>query len=533
MNTYIFKATADNSAEMKKTISRLKADNITKLVLAEDEYHFNYETAAEEVCCIANHGCNGFKKSAFLLRNIENLEIDCSGSAINLHGVMNAFIIKNCKGITLKNCIIKNVATQHTQFEVINVCDEYVDMKLCAQQDYCYRWGSLYLCDGNGNYDIVFDSLEVDKNTFEFVSADQNFGCNFMELKTSELENGVIRVYNPPQKPKIGNYIILMAAQRYSNAVFVTDSEDICLENVTVQSTYGMGFLAQSCKNIILDGFNVTRADGMCFTANADATHFVGCTGDVKIKNCTMENQLDDCVNIHGVYTKIISKDEEYITVKFMHSACKGINIYNKGDKIEVLNPLTLIPYHEFTVEAVEVINTECVRIKVSGGTENINVNDVTDNISLYPAVLIENCRFLNNRARGMLIGSREKVIIRNNYFHSSGTAIKLESDGRYWFESGGVKDILIENNIFDNCKYVIRHGWGEYVIDVESRPVTESERFFHGKMIVRNNDFSTCRGKLVHADNMECFIFENNKTSKFSDKKVVVKHCKTVFSEN
>ena len=41
---------------------------------------------------------------------------------------------------------------------------------------------------------------------------------------------------------------------------------------------------------------------GHWFSLAADATHFVYCRGKIEIRNCLFERQLDDAVNINGIY---------------------------------------------------------------------------------------------------------------------------------------------------------------------------------------------------------------------------------------
>ena len=89
----------------------------------------------------------------------------------------------------------------------------------------------------------------------------------------------------------------------------------------------------------------------------------------------------------------------------------------------------------------------------------------MVENKSYVPDVLIEGCIFRNNRARGLLLTSAGKVVVRNNRFQTPGAAVLIEGDSNYWFESGATRNILIEENEFDNCAYV--SGWGMAPVQV------------------------------------------------------------------
>ena len=109
-----------------------------------------------------------------------------------------------------------------------------------------------------------------------------------------------------------------------------------------------------------------------------------------------------------------------------------------------------------------------------------------------------------------MLLASAGKTVIRNNIFDNPGAPIKFESDGTLWFESGGVRDVLIEGNTFKNCMYV-KNSWGSIaLIDVMRRPKTEDGKYFHKKIEVSGNTFINCNRPLASVNNTEEFIFRN-----------------------
>jgi hypothetical protein len=98
-----------------------------------------------------------------------------------------------------------------------------------------------------------------------------------------------------------------------------------------------MGVLAQMSENITIDKMTVQAHEGEFFSLSTDATHFVNCRGLVKVTNSSFSNQLDDALNVHGIFTRITHAQDNYIIVKYMHKSAKGIGIYNEGDEIPQL----------------------------------------------------------------------------------------------------------------------------------------------------------------------------------------------------
>ena len=118
------------------------------------------------------------------------------------------------------------------------------------------------------------------------------------------------------------------------------------------------------------------------------------------------------------------------------------------------------------------------------------------------------NC-LLNNRARGMLIGTGGRVRIENNYFHTPGPAILFESSGDVWYESGGTNDVVIHKNLFYACNQT--QAWGQAAISTKPRKVFDGSNYFHKKIEISENLFKDNYGELIYADNVETLIFNNN----------------------
>ncbi len=91
-------------------------------------------------------------------------------------------------------------------------------------------------------------------------------------------------------------------------------------------------------------------------------------------------------------------------------------------------------------------------------------LGDVVAAADAYPETHIHHCIIRSNRARGILLGSRAKMLIEDNIFHTPGAAILLEGDGRFWYEQAGVRDLVIRRNRFEDCNFGV---WGKATIEV------------------------------------------------------------------
>lgn len=518
----------DSSELVRKAVEYCKKNRIEKLVLKKGEYHFYPELAAEaKNCCVSNHGHNGFRRTAFLIEDMKNFEIDASGSLLVFHGAMNAVIARDCGSVTVRNASVLYERTNHVEYRVADSCEEYTDLVPHGEKQFVYENGLLYQENEQGMRDLVYSCIEKDPKTKLFAWGEQCFGEDFLYHKNENIEGDTIRVYAPERQPEVGNVVILIAADRYANAMLAIGCKNVTFEDCCVYRCYGIAFMAQKCKNVLVNRCRTDIWEDAAFSANADATHFVSCYGKVTITDCDFRYQLDDGVNIHGVFTRIIKVKPDSIIVRYSHYQCRGIGIFEDGCRISVLRDGSLIPYADKTVVKVNEINTECTELVLKGGTEGIKCGDIADSIDLYPEVLIENCRFVDSRGRGILIGSKKKSVIRNNYFRVNGAGVLLESDCSYWYESGGVGELLIEGNTFDSCIYTPR-PWGSEIIHTTPRAFMEKDKYYHDSIVIRDNDFSTSDAPAVDIGNARYVSLEGNKFGPAKDP-IRLYHCGNV----
>ena len=530
MQTVYFKdhpKSGDVTLDINRFFSAQKGKKDLKIVFGQDEYNVFPDYATERALCISNHGWNGFKRIAVLLEDMENVELDFSGSTLVTHDIMTHLALLNCKNVTVRNLTLDNPSTMFLQARVIAHGDGYVDLEKSVGKDKMYvtRHGALAIDYLESTFTVVC-AIEYRAATgeLEYNTDDFPFGGPLWNMRFEELGDGRLRLHGVTRYPPIGNVEIFYVYPRLGCGIFMEDCSDVSIQNVTVHGCLGMGALAQTCHNVHLDNFNTLRHGDRYYTANVDATHFVNCTGLMHVENCTFEGQLDDALNIHGMYTRIERVSGNEIFVREVHHQARGIRIYRNGDKIQIVNAMSLIPYAQKTIKEAEYINQEIVRLVLCEDASEISAGDNVENVDRSADLIFKNNTVRNNRARGMLIATRGKTLIEDCYFHTSGSAILFESNGSFWFESGGTQDVTIRNNLFDNCKYA---DWGCAVISCVPRQAIEEDKYFHRNIRINNNEFRTTFDYVVQFDNVENISFKNNRVYAADgiSPKITVKH--------
>lgn len=508
-----FMTTDDMGQNIKNALAYCKENKVDVLSFPKDTYRVNGNSVETRTLSISNHS-HGDRKVCFLLEDQENLTIDFNGGELYTEDLMVDFALIGCKNITIQNLSIYNGVTLAEEGVFTDVTENGFTIKVEDGGKVYTDGEKLYSGDPEGTFQPLASMNEWDKETGLLVPYQADIG-----LSGFTFEQVGENTFTATQKTdamtkyviKKGDRFCFQHAYRNSCGIFINVSENTVLKNVTIHNTMGMGVIAQSSKNIEIDGMRVTPKNGECHTLNADATHFVHCKGLIHIHDCIFERQLDDALNVHGIYLRITEKKENSVVLSFMHWQTLNIDIVHKGSLLETCDPNTLIPKKAYRVKEVKKLDLKTMEVFFEDDISDVLVGDNMNEISDPAEVIFENNVCINNRARAVLLASAGKTILRNNRFASSGRTILFESCGNYWFESGGVSDVEITGNIFYDCNYVGAYRNSGAVIMTVKRPSIEEGKYFHKKINVSNNKFINCKSRLVFANNTEEFIFAGN----------------------
>jgi hypothetical protein len=114
-----------------------------------------------------------------------------------------------------------------------------------------------------------------------------------------------------------------------------------------------MGVVAQFSSDIEVNRVNIKpREGGRMVSITADATHFSHCSGQIRLIDCEIFNQIDDATNIHGMYGMVMQKrGDDKILVIFPHDQQYGLDILQPGKQCEILHQYSLITHSHLTVK--------------------------------------------------------------------------------------------------------------------------------------------------------------------------------------
>lgn len=519
---------------------------ISEITFEKGTYHFYPDKGYEKFCYISNHG-DLMIRTAFPLEGFKDLVIDGQGSTFIFHGIMIPFLIDKSDNITVKNLTIDWHEAFHSEGLIVanDKKNKTFDMQISDEYPYDIRNGQIYFIKeyyehGLGQ-SILFDperkaiayhteaytgistkaktSVKNNLDKIEYKYEHDDRAPEFKDIgveskgRIEQLKPGLVRVHgHKKEMPPLGMILTMKGEQgfnRVSPAFRVTHTNGFNATNVNIHHAGGMGIIAENSSDLILDNFNITPSHGRMVSTTADATHFVGCRGQVVLKNCTFNNQLDDAMNVHGTYQKIVDVLDDYrIGVRMMHHQQLGFVIGGANDNIGFVRlNNSFFPYSKATIKNTEYLNSRYQIITFNEKLPaELKSGDLVENLDGYPDLLVQNCIIGSNRARGLLISNPENTVIENNVFNTEMEAILVPVESGYWFESGNAANLIIRNNEFKDCQY---GGHNRGVI----RFVTDddNENIAFKNIEISNNTFNQFDNLILEISNTEGLKFTGN----------------------
>ncbi|MDR3095175.1 MAG: right-handed parallel beta-helix repeat-containing protein [Bacteroidales bacterium] len=476
--------------------------------------------------------CNsGTEKTIGLhLKKMKNVTIEGNGSEFIFHGNIQIALLDSCEDIVLRNFSVDWDRPFISQAEIVHAADNYLDVKIDKKQYPYFIEKEQIMFTGEGwKQPVAEDAYNnlYDKDRKEIVPQtwDGALGGIFRQ-KAEDLGNGIVRFWGEPDmKPEKGTFVALNHARTYTIGIQVRRSKNTLLKNITVYHALSHGILGEMSENITIDNTSMTvnEAKGRVFSIVADASHFINCKGVIKVENCAHTGQGDDFINVHGRNVMIQNiTDAKTIEVKTDgYCTAPGDELwflnYETAQRGEVRIVESVIPlYKDKQPTGYRITFTSAL----PAGTK---VKDFVENKTWSASLELRNCKILKkHRARGILVTTPKDVVIENNYFRTAGTAILIEGDLDFWFESGANTNVKIRNNVFEDCltsgnKTGNRWEWGDAVITVSPshHPTSETTEPYHKNISIRDNVFKVFDAPLVRARSVRGLQFVRNEVIK------------------
>jgi len=500
-------------------ICKTKANPV--LVFPKGRYDFWPQYAVEKLYYESNTDVIPLRRCAVMIENMQNLTIDCMGSDFIYHDRIQPFTVDKSTNIVIKNVSIDWDIPLTAQAEIIDVTDSYIDIAINTHESpYIIEKDKLVFV-GEGWKSRWGGVMEFERGTKYVAPGTGDAGClgsGYQNYKAQELKDGLVRLnYNFKRKPAKGNWLVLRHSARDHAGIFIIDSKDVTIVNLNMYHNAGLGILSQYSENLTFRNVNCVPnlLKNRILSGHDDGFHYSNCKGLITIDSCRFLALMDDPVNVHGTSVRIMEKkDDNTLICKFMHNQSIGFIWARSGEKVGFIENEAMNTIGTGTVNKFTVLSPELFEISFADQIPGaVQVGDALENLTWTPDVLIQNSFFGSNRARGILMSTPGKVIIENNVFESSGSAILIPGDANGWYESGAVTDVIIRNNKFNDPCMTSMYQFCEGIISIYPEiPAADIKKPFHRNIRIEGNEFHPFDFPVLYAKSVDGLTFTDNK---------------------
>lgn len=532
------------SPVLQRAIARIKAecspeDSIV-LRFAKGTYHFHEKGSAVRTYYISNHDQTNPKKVGIDLDGLKHFTLEGNGAELIFHGRMLPLTLLNSENCTLRNFSIDFANPHITQVHVVeNDAQAGITFEPAPWVKWRITNDSVFESYGDGwtgrpSYGIAFE-----EKTRHIVYNTSDAYCPTKGVTIDP--KGRLLAPNWKDKRIVPGTVVAMRTWgRPTPGIFLHHNRNTVLSNVKVHYAEGMGLLAQLCENITLEGFGVCLRgadDPRYFTTQADATHFSGCKGKIISNNGLYEGMMDDAINVHGTYLKVIKRiDDHTLLGRYMHNQSWGFQWGEPGDSVQFIRSNTMDL--QGAPNRITAISPEDKSETAGARVFRITFRDPIDpqisekegygieNLTWTPEVEFKGNTIRNNRARGTLFSTPQKVVVEDNLFdHTSGAAILLCGDCNGWYETGACRKVIIRKNRFVNA-LTSQFQFTNAIISIypEIPNLKGQQQFFHGgeegSILIEENEFDTFDAPILYAKSVDGLIFRRNVIKKNNEYK-------------
>ena len=498
----------------------------TAFIFEEGDYYFSPTDELKADINLSNTCYIPLRTLGIYMKNMQNCIIEGNGAKFWFEGHMQPLTLTNCENIKVKDLTINWKKPLVAEGIVMDVSDTYIDFYVSSENFPHRILDNVFEFDVGADewYPLNYRCTMVYEPHYRTVR--RNTGDKLLSIEGIEKtdKKDIYRfLLREPSNVLKGDILVLRHNERYHAGIFTEKCKDISFENITIHSCGGLGCLSQFCENMRYNKiyFVPDRTLGRFVTNGRDDGMHITCNkGKVEISECAFLGLMDDPINVHGCcVTGDELVDGKTIKCHYRHPEAMGFSYWaEEGDEIAFINRhnmarvgtakaklYTLKNREEFTLEFNEALNDEVLAL--------IKDNSLAlDNLTNTCEFVCRNNRFGSCRARGLLVSTPKPVLIENNYFESSGSAILLAGDANNWYESGECNDVIIRNNVFTGACLTSNYQYCGGIISLcPTIPNPEIDKPFHKNITIINNTFDTADTPVLYALSCKNLVFKDN----------------------
>lgn len=429
-------ANEDNAVALRRAFAEAKARGAAKLVLAPGDYRMR-------------------DARSLVLEGFTDFTFDGGGARFVSSRSRDAFIhLRGCVRTRLMNFSIDwdwEKSPLASVVEVKTVGKDFVDLLFREYEDFPDKKAAFLVLSP---FDPVTRSVGVEGMSTKGLA---RFWGELSPFPGEWLAPNVARLKTGPDGLKVGELYRLQHYYYQMNGVSMDSNEHLRLERVTILSTPGHGFLIHGTQHhTLFDHVDIVAPKDdprRVITCAADHLHVGQSRGFIKMVDCEFSLGGDDIFNMHDCSG--FARAQGPRTVRTQNARSYG-NL-RKGTRVELRHGDYSPAGFVGTVVEDRAVDAGRGVYDITFEEEIPAVKDegfvLFDRTYDTHNIIVRNCFFHDNRARGLLILARDVTVENNVFRHQEMGAIKIETGYTLnaWSEGYGVSNVVIRGNSFEN----------------------------------------------------------------------------------
>ncbi|CAF2921656.1 unnamed protein product [Rotaria sp. Silwood2] len=374
-------------------------------------------------------------------------------SAINLtvmgQGMQQTLLVGNspaamfkplhCQGLTITSLAIDFDLLPFTAGYVVSVSTSYLDVQVVSP----HRADIGRQVHAILRYNSVMMRPAFGPNTYEIYQTPPS------NANTSLVSNGILRIpLASPTKFVVGDPIVA----RYSSARHAIDAQDVTdfnIQSITIYTAWLMGIVTLRAKRLNITDYHVIPRTGRWMSTPVDCMHLADSRDYINIVDSRCEAQGDDGLNVHAFYFTVAQIINSTALIIEEFNWLDVLNV-GTGTRLEFSKSQQQFTVYTTATVASSSINGPTSRVFVFTSPINVSVGDWAS-VADTPTLTIRNLTVANNRARGVLLKTRNIHMTHSLFNGTSGPAVLFEPS-MYWHESVASQNVTLSQNVYINC---------------------------------------------------------------------------------
>ncbi|MBS1369041.1 MAG: right-handed parallel beta-helix repeat-containing protein [Lentisphaeria bacterium] len=430
------------------------------------------------------------------------------------------FLVTGCERIVLRNFKMDWDWERDPLASLVEVAGTgpgHVDFKFIEYETFPRRDVRVAIVS---SYDPAAKSVGIEggfDRGFEF-HAGQN------RPETGWLSGNVLRVraanlsrFQPGQLFRMQHYYYDM------NGFAMSDNRHLTVEDVDIFSCAGHAFVINGVQQYWeFRRVNIAAPAGVprrVITCTADHCHIARSRGFFRMEECEFSLGADDCLNAHDCSGYAEKSGTHSVRTRNMRS----IETYRPDAPVE-------LRHGDYSPAGFRSAVVSTRTIDEAEGIHEITFEDpvpdpVNEGFILFNwtydtrNIIVRNCFFHDNRARGILLLGRDITIENNRFRHNEMGAVKIETGYTFnvWSEGYGADNIVVRGNTFDsvNPRDVGNDGKARDIymgVYMRTDPSTERTAYpILSNILFENNLFRDSFGLVAFISSAGNVTFRNN----------------------